>query len=103
MKEERNKEIRQLEATLALISPKVFNKESPLPLAIGIHDEINKAFPKSSLKLIRQTLKRWTKREGYHRAVVANQWRYDLNGEQKGEVSDEHRGFLLGDEKAAAV
>lgn len=65
------------------------------PWAIGLHEEVCKQVPEIPPQLIRLAMKSLTKTEAYQVAVAKGGSRYDLDGNERGVVTDEA--------KAAAV
>jgi len=59
------------------------------PWAIGLFKELIAQNLEFSRILIRETLKRYTKTEGYQKVLIAGGPRYDLAGTVKGEVTEE--------------
>ena len=75
-----------------IISPKLFNFESPRPLKIGIQKDIYKLVEEKNLPIekaqIQHCLRFYVRSEQYHKAVLSNQFRYDLEGNPFGEISE---------------
>jgi RNA chaperone ProQ/FINO-like protein len=76
---------------LAAMYPIPFNMHAPLPLALGVTQDIAKALgihPHAA----QAVLARWTSRMNYLAAMAApGSRRFNLDGTDAGEVSDEHR------------
>jgi hypothetical protein len=90
---------------LAAMYPTTLNMHAPLPLALGINQDIANALgihPHAA----HAVLARWTSRMNYLAAVAApGSRRFNLDGTDAGEVSDDHRGQAAATfaEKLAAV
>jgi len=90
---------------LAAMYPATLNMHTPLPLALGINQDIAKALgihPHAA----QAVLARWTNRMNYLAAVAApGSRRFNLDGTDAGEVSDDHRAQAAATfaEKLAAV
>lgn len=65
------------------------------PLKLGIHHDIVAAQPSLDTKLLRRALHRYTYCTAYWISLGRYQYRYDLNGDIAGEVSEEHRAGAL--------
>ena len=67
--------------------PAVFNKQFPLPLAIGVHKELEKltSFTPAEINVI---LKVWTLRWEYICMAASVGKRYDLDGNQVGYIDE---------------
>lgn len=90
----RNRQIGQLKIILYGQFPKLFSYEHPLPLAMGIHREIQEQFPTLPLKVVNVFLRRWTSRNHYLVAMAnARSVRHHLDGNVSERVSKEHREF----------
>src|SRR3546814_6886140 len=71
--------------------PMVFDRENPIPLALGIHRSIRGAIESgqiecSSPSITYVALRSWTRRNPYLRALVKGGERFNLRGER----SEEH-------------
>jgi ProP effector len=72
--------------------PLCFSKENPLPLKIGIIKDIFAVLPPDISRLsLRKTLARYTKSPKYKQALKTCPHRYDLDGNEAGIVSEEHK------------
>jgi ProP effector len=72
--------------------PLCFSKENPLPLKIGIIKDIFAVLPPDISRLsVRKALARYTKSPEYKQALKTCPHRYDLNGNEAGIVSEEHK------------
>ena len=72
--------------------PDCFSRENPKPLKIGIHKDIVAEMGDASLEgEISQALKKYVSKDVYLEARKAGGSRYDLEGKESGEVSEEHR------------
>lgn len=80
-----------------IISPKLFNFESPRPLKIGIQKDIYKLVEEKNLPIekaqVQHCLRFYVRSEQYHKAVLSNQFRYDLEGNPFGEISEQEKVF----------
>lgn len=72
--------------------PAVFNKEFPLPLAIGAHKQINAVVKWKPWKL-HAVMAVWTARMEYVLMACSTGKRYDLNGNVVGTMSKENISF----------
>ncbi len=81
-------------AELQARSPEVWNPAHPMPLAIGIRQQL---YPigearQISRRAVRKFLAQWTSAPAYHRALCQpGSCRFNLDGSPAGEVSEEHR------------
>jgi len=74
--------------------PKCFSIKDPVPLKIGIIEDIFAVVPKIMSKtILRKVLKRYTRTARYLNALVSNPHRYNLEGERVGEVTAKERSF----------
>ena len=79
--------------------PDVFNWKKPVPLAIGIHQEISEATG-YSVDIVKEFLRFWTYRHAYLRAVISRKWRRSASGEKTTRVTPndkEHAARTLAD------
>src|SRR3546814_18683238 len=72
----------------------VFDRENPIPLALGIHRSIRGAIESgqiecSSPSITYVALRSWTRRNPYLRALVKGGERFNLRGEPEGEVTQD--------------
>lgn len=84
----------QIPATLAALAerfPAVFSPDKPRPWAIGLFEELKTKNTGFTGQLLREALHRFTKMEAYQAALAAGGQRYDLDGNERGEVTDEQR------------
>lgn len=79
-KVETPKSFRQMRKALQSRWPDLFDKERPVPLAVGIHAEIAKATGFNEKK-VSKFLGYWTHRSRYQSALVQCDSRTDLNGD----------------------
>ena len=100
MKDQTKKEYEKIFLRFAEIYPKLFSKEEPKPLKVGIHNDIisDNQLDLSATK-IRQFLKRYCSKWEYRNILVLETARYNLHGLEDGIVTQEH---LEGKEKARA-
>lgn len=77
---------------LAVMYPAIFDFHAPRPLALGTYHHVAAALPDLSHGAVSRLLQRWTKRLNYLAAIAApGSRRFNLDGSDAGEVSDEHR------------
>jgi len=79
--------------------PVLFDADRPLPLAIGIHKPLAELF---SVKRAGFLLKWWTRCPAYVAAVAAGGRRYNLDGTDAGEITEEQRS-VAGDRGRGAA
>ena len=92
-------------AWLAGQYPDLFNPDAPRPLAVGICKAIVAASPEGISRITMQrVLERWTKAQGYLRAIADGDFRYNLDNMPAGAITDKHRRHarLLLEEKEAS-
>jgi sRNA-binding protein len=65
---------------------------TPLPLAIGLHVELQQRFPDVPAEELKRFLSWWTRRNRYRLALRRGGQRRDLDGVPAGEVSPAHQG-----------
>lgn len=81
--------VNNIHATLAKRCPALWDHGAPIPLKIGIHDDIVRlGHPGGD---VGRLLKWWTQRPAYFVAIKAGGPRYNLDGQPEGEVSEEHQ------------
>lgn len=95
-KQQRNYKIIETVNLLERTFPQCFNLAAPKPLKEGIAEDlfkqpiimvgISKAMLKSALKI-------YTFKKKYHKAIVREQWRYDLQGNECGQIQPSHKQF----------
>ena len=73
--------------------PLVFDIDLPVPLAIGIHEQVRDELGISD-EAASDAVRWWCHRAAYRTARMAGGPRYGLNAEPAGEVSDEHRDHV---------
>lgn len=74
--------------------PLCFNKQNPVPLKIGVNEDIFAILPKYiSRGVVRKALAHYTRLSRYLNALVSNSNRYNLNGEIVGTISEKERDF----------
>jgi Activator of osmoprotectant transporter ProP len=76
--------------------PKAFNRLKPVPLKLQIEQDIFTKLPEEgdlSRKKIRLALKVYTRGEAYHKAIVDQEWRMDLNGNQAEQIQEDHKSY----------
>lgn len=81
---------------LVITFPEVFNKKKPLPLKIGIHNDINALVDQHGLTDVEvdTCLRIWTQRREYVQQACLLQHRFDLSGKADCPISYENlRGF----------
>lgn len=78
-----------------LFTPKGAEDRTKKPLKIGIHQDLFKVFPEVSPKVIRLALFDYIQGPKYLKACYDGAKRYDLDGNEVGEVTRENRMFLL--------
>jgi sRNA-binding protein len=72
--------------------PNLFDIENPTPLAIGVGAVLQKKLPKHIDRKDYGLVMTWyCKKKRYLRAVIAQQYRYDLNGEIAAEITEEEK------------
>ena len=80
-----------------IISPKLFNLESPKPLKIRIEKDIYKLVEEKKLPIQKAQIQRWlrlyVKSDQYHKSIISGQFRYDLDGNPCGEVTEQDKIF----------
>ena len=75
-------------AELATAYPKAISPKDPVPLAIGIHKQVDPKFP---LSKVRKAMRRYTSKRQYLVALTRpGAVRYNLNGSIAGPVSADH-------------
>jgi hypothetical protein len=88
-------------ALLVDLAPDLFKYASPVPLAIGIDQQI------AELGMERQTvsdvLSWWTRTSGYRAAVVKGGHRFNLDGSVAGEISAKDQAFSAEEKKCASA
>ncbi|GHT93586.1 hypothetical protein FACS1894122_09020 [Alphaproteobacteria bacterium] len=85
--------------------PLCFRKIDPLPLKVGIINDILATIPEDSelsKSSFRKTIAGYTHTKAYLQSLISNQYRYDLAGNQTEEVSEDNKqsAQLKLDEKA---
>lgn len=82
--------------------PKTFNFKNPLPLTVGIFQELlSKVYFDTSLDVpfdkigLRKFLVYYTDRKPYLKAIVKEKWRYDLNGDMVEEITQDQKDYAL--------
>ena len=72
--------------------PNLFDIENPKPLAIGVGTVLQKKLPKHIDRKDYGLVIAWyCKKKRYLRAVISQQYRYDLNGEIAAEITEEEK------------
>jgi sRNA-binding protein len=72
--------------------PKCFSIERPVPLKIGIIRDIYEIIPAAiSRTIVRKVLQRYTRTKRYLDALISNPYRYNLEGERAGDVSNKEK------------
>lgn len=79
--------INTIKKKLGKDAPKIFNLESPKPLAIGIYEQIRAAYPRFSAAMIRRTLSQWVNKKTYKAVLIPGSKRYNLDGSENGIVT----------------
>ena len=82
----RNANLAELRARFSI----VFDPDHPLPLALHVHRQLRAALgvPRSQ---VADLLEWWTAQPSYIAAIAAGGMRWNLDGSEAGEISDEHR------------
>ena len=76
-------------AELAKKYPKAITPSNPVPLAIGIHKQVDPKFP---LSKVRKAIRRYTSKQKYIVALTRpGAIRYNLDGSIAGPVSGDHQ------------
>ena len=83
----------QLLTELKTRYPKSFDLKAPLPLAIGIAQEINKQLPEIKPAIIRMALGWWTKQKVYLETVINGSQRFNLTGEAVAPILDSEKEY----------
>lgn len=81
----------QMLAVLQTLHPKVFQRDQPIPLAVGVRFSIKETLPEASNKAINRFLSWWCNRIEYHKSVIGGMYRYDASGDPKERISDAHK------------
>jgi hypothetical protein len=68
----------------------VFDPDRPLPLALRVHHQLRAALGAPRSQVI-DLLEWWTAQPSYIAAIAAGGMRWNLDGSEAGEISDEHR------------
>ena len=72
--------------------PNLFDIENPKPLAIGVGKVLQKKLPKHIDRKDYGLIMAWyCKKKRYLRAVISQQYRYDLNGEIAAEITEQEK------------
>ena len=69
--------------------PKCFKEIAPIPLKVGIWDDIVSRCPDIPVKILRTTIAIYVDKIRYQYALTANANRVDLDGNVAGQVSEE--------------
>ena len=80
-------------AELSAVAPDLWNPETPVPLAIGIHKQLYPIAERMdvSRRSLRKFLSRWTSSRAYQRALSEpGAQRVNLDGSPAGEVTGQH-------------
>src|SRR5690349_7064569 len=84
----------QFEAACRDAFPAMFVKKEPVPLALGIREQLLAAFPDVERPTLHRFMQFWTSQLAYLKAMSAKgAVRHNLDGTDAGPVSDEHREF----------
>ena len=75
--------------------PKAFNFEEPKPVKLGIERELLVASSPYSKSQLRKCLRAYCTSRGYLKAIVEENWRYNLNGEKVEGIIQEHKDHAL--------
>jgi sRNA-binding protein len=80
-------------ALFKVVFPKVFDIYPPKPLAKGIRQEIynHKDIEGFSYYAVRLAIADWVCRTPYKKSIINNKFRFDLNGDERGEVTKEEK------------
>lgn len=68
--------------------PPVLCGRVPLPLKVGIRDDLAARYPQADTEALGRWLSRWTGTEQYLAQVAASSSRYDLDGAPCGEIAE---------------
>ena len=74
--------------------PEAFNKEYPLPLALGVHKTIQKAVKWPPYRL-HAVMAIWTSRMEYNLMANTTGKRYSLEGKEVSSISEEHQNQFI--------
>src|SRR6202453_2395431 len=97
-REARKKRIAQIKELRKLLHeayPVVFDYQTPLPLAVGIHKEIALAFPQYSHVLIRNFLTGWVRDTRYLNSILISSDRYNLANEAILKIEQHEKDYSL--------
>lgn len=96
MKAETKMKSLQLGVACQSAYPKVFNHKRPVPLAVGIHEQIMEAFPTVGHQVVHRFLSFWTSRLLYLRIMAEPEAvRTNLDGTAAGLVGESHREYAV--------
>lgn len=84
----------QLMAPIIERWPTLFDAKNPIPLAIGIAEELLNAIPNITIKQIKQILGYWCNRPRYLKTIITHDERYGLDG-AKSTISEEAKIHAL--------
>jgi ProP effector len=90
-KQKKRKQATKVHTHLGKKFPAVFNPDTPLPLKIGVHDDLLQAGLPFSNKRIRSAVGHWCSRPEYQKRLAAGGQRYNLQGKPAEKISAEHR------------
>ena len=97
-REARKKRIAQMKELRKLLHqayPVVFDYQTPLPLAIGIHKEIAMAFPQYSQVRIKNFLTSWVRDTRYLNTLIASSNRYNLAAETIAIIAQSEKDYSI--------
>lgn len=95
-KAEKHDAIRKTFSWLYKKFPQVFNRNAPIPLKIGIEQDLFTYIdqnPQLSKRKIRTALKIYTRSLKYQQCILDNQERFNLAGEASGPIDEKHKLF----------
>ena len=90
-REQSKKLFHKTKAWLESTFPKAFNFKDPKPLKLGIEQNLLLVSSPYSKRQLRRCLGSYCFSRAYLKAVLHENWRYDLNGEKIEEISQEHK------------
>ena len=68
--------------------PGILTGSVPAPLKVGIREDVATRYPAADPATIARWLRGWTGTEQYRRAIAAGGPRFDLDGNEAGEITD---------------
>ena len=70
------------------MAPGILTGSVPAPLKVGIREDMAARYPAADPAAIARWLRGWTGTEQYRRQIAAGGARFDLDGNQEGEITD---------------